>query len=320
VALGGKFLIGVRDHQGLRPLELGAIEQDGEIIAYVLVSETCGLDIMGARYIREVQPGEILLIDENLNIHSTFLSNINPKLCLFELIYFARPDSIMKGIQVNEYREELGRILALNSPVPDADVVVGVPDSGTPAAIGFSKQSGIPFVQGLIKNRYVGRTFIQPTQSIRQLGIKLKLNPLPNVIRGKSVVLVDDSIVRGNTPGQLVKLLKQAGAKEVHLRISSPPIMWGCFYGIAMKSDELIARRLEGQIDRIKNEVGADSLAYLNLANALKVTNRNQKEFCTACFNGDYPVFVSDQSAEKENPHVSNSHLSESESTQAVLI
>lgn len=286
IALGGEYLVGVRDLHGIRPLVLGKISG-----GLVLASETCALDIVGAEFVREIEAGEIILIDKNLQTKSLFLSEIKPKFCLFELIYFARPDSLMQNIQVNAYREELGKQLACTTPIPpNADLVIGVPDSGTPAAIGYAQASGVSFANGLIKNRYIGRTFIQPTQAIRQLGIKLKLNPLPSVIKGKIIIVIDDSIVRGNTPNKLVKLLKEAGAKEVHLRISSPPILWGCFYGIAMKDHELIARRLNGDIEAIRNEIGADSLAYLDLENALKITSQNPQNFCTACFNGDYPA------------------------------
>ena len=293
IALGGDYLIGVRDRHGIRPLVLGKL-LDGK--GYILASETCALDIVGAEFVREISEGEIILIDQKLQIRSIFLDQIEPKFCLFELIYFARPDSIIKNIEINAYREELGKQLALTKPVPaNADIVIGVPDSGTPAAIGFAQAAGLSFANGLIKNRYIGRTFIQPTQAIRQLGIKLKLNPLPSVIKNKIVIVIDDSIVRGNTPNKLVKLLKEAGAKEVHLRISSPPILWGCFYGIAMKDHELIARRLNGQIELIKNEIGADSLAYLDLETVLKVTGQNIQNFCTACFDGHYPAGVSDE-------------------------
>jgi amidophosphoribosyltransferase len=292
---GSNILAAVRDPNGFRPLCLGALKEDGELRGYVIASESCALDVIGATFVREIEPGEILLIDKNLHMTSSKLQNINPKLCLFELVYFARPDSDINDVQVYAYREALGRRLALDAPIPaNADIVVGVPDSGTPAAIGYATQSGIPYANALVKNRYIGRTFIQPTQAIRQMGIRLKLNPLTKVIAGKSVVLIDDSIVRGNTPNQLVKLLKHAGAKEVHLRISSPPIMWGCHYGIAMKNHELIARRLDGDFDRICQQIGADSLAYLPLESLLESTKQNPNSFCTACFSGNYPVELTD--------------------------
>ncbi|MDJ0625786.1 MAG: amidophosphoribosyltransferase [Candidatus Caenarcaniphilales bacterium] len=296
ISLGGKYLIGVKDPNGLRPLCLGAIKDDDVISGYIIASESCALDIVGAEFIRELSPGEVILINEDLEIKSTFLSNREQKLCLFEMVYFMRPDSEIRDVQISSYREELGKRLAINSPPPsNADIVIGVPDSGTPAAIGFATQSGLPFTNGLVKNRYIGRTFIQPSQSTRQLGIKIKLNPLPKIIKNKSVVLIDDSVVRGNTPRQLVKLLKQAGAKEVHMRISSPPIAWGCYYGIAMKDNELIARRMKLDIEEIRKELGADSLAYLNLEDLLDITNSDPASFCTACFNGNYPAGISDE-------------------------
>ncbi len=290
IALGGNTLIGVRDPNGIRPLIIGSLGQDRGL---VIASETCGLDIIGAEAIREIEPGEIISIDQNLKTISTYFEKSSSKFCLFELIYFARPDSTIKELQVNSFRESLGKQLAkVAPPPPSAEIVIGVPDSGTPAAIGFAQASRIPFANGLIKNRYIGRTFIQPSQSMRQLGIRLKLNPLPSVIAGKSVVVIDDSIVRGNTPKQLVKLLKSAGAKEVHLRISSPPILWGCFYGIAMKDDELIARRLNAQVELIRAEIGADSLSYLELSDLLPLTGKDPNSFCTACFSGYYPAGV----------------------------
>ncbi|HEY9886323.1 MAG TPA: amidophosphoribosyltransferase, partial [Vampirovibrionales bacterium] len=280
ISLGGEYLVAARDSNGLRPLCLGALETDGEIQGYTIASESCALEVIGAKFVREIEAGEILLINKKLETKSIYLAKRDPKFCLFELIYFARPDSDIHDVQVYSFREQLGRELALAAPPPpQANVVIGVPDSGTPAAIGYAQQAGIPFSNGLVKNRYVGRTFIQPTQAIRQLGIKMKLNPLPKLIAGKSVVIIDDSIVRGNTPRQLVKLVKQAGASEVHLRISSPPIMWGCFYGIAMKDHELIARRLEGDVERIRQEVGADSLAYISLDRVLAATRKDANSF-----------------------------------------
>ncbi len=292
ICLGGQYLIGVKDPQAFRPLCLGALENEkGELLGLVLASETCGLDIMNARFIRELEPGEIILIDQDLNMESTFLPNIKQKSCLFELIYFARPDSKINDVQIHSFRESLGKALAKTKNIPArADIVIGVPDSGIPAAIGYAAESGILYANGLIKNRYIGRTFIQPTQSIRQLGIKLKLNALPSVVADKSIILVDDSIVRGNTPKQLIKLLKQAGAKEVHMRISSPPILWGCHYGIAMKDHELLARRLNSDIELIRQDLEADSLEYLDLDIILQLTKQDTEKFCTACFNGNYPI------------------------------
>jgi amidophosphoribosyltransferase len=295
ISLGGKYLIAVRDPKGIRPLCLGALGTDELRTGILAVSESCALDIVDAKFIKELAPGEIVLIDEDLNIYSDSLEFSDSKLCLFELIYFARPDSRIKEVQVHSFREALGRSLArLSPPPPQADIVIGVPDSGVPAAIGFAAESGIPYANGLIKNRYIGRTFIQPTQSMRQLGIKLKLNALPGVVKGKSIILVDDSIVRGNTPRQLIKLLKLAGAKEVHMRISSPPIMWGCHYGIAMKNHELLARKMQADINAIAKEIGADSLSYLDLDEILSLTGQPTQSFCTACFNGNYPAGVAD--------------------------
>jgi amidophosphoribosyltransferase len=211
------------------------------------------------------------------------------------MIYFARPDSVINGIEVNAYREELGRRLAETAPPPpSADIVVGVPDSGTPAALGYARTSSIPYTNALIKNRYVGRTFIQPSQALRELGIRMKLNFLPSAIQGKSVVLIDDSIVRGNTPRALVALLREGGAREVHMRISSPPILWGCHYGIAMRDEELIARHLGGDPEAIRRQVGADSLSYLDLGEALAATSKPQDSFCTACFSGLFPAGLSE--------------------------
>ncbi len=292
ICLGGQYLIGVKDPQAFRPLCLGALEDEkGNLTGLVLASETCALDIMNARFIRELEPGEIILIDQDLNIESTFLPKVKQKSCLFEIIYFARPDSQINNVQIHSFRESLGQALAKTKNIPKgADIVIGVPDSGIPAAIGYAAESGILYANGLIKNRYIGRTFIQPTQSMRQLGIKLKLNALSSVVAGKSVILVDDSIVRGNTPRQLIKLLKLAGAKEVHMRISSPPIVWGCYYGIAMKDHELLARRLSSDIELIRKDLEADSLEYLDLDIILELTKQDKQKFCTACFNGDYPI------------------------------
>jgi amidophosphoribosyltransferase len=228
---------------------------------YVLASETCALNIIGATYLRDIEPGELVSITaEGLTSHRW--AEPEPKLCIFEMIYFARPDSRMNGESLYMYRERLGEMLAVEAPV-EADVVIAVPDSGTPAAIGFARQSGIPFQQGLIKNHYVGRTFIQPTQAMREAGIKMKLNPLPDVLAGKRVVIVDDSIVRGTTSRKIVKALLDSGAKEVHMRISSPPVTHPCFYGIDTDSqDQLIAATKS--VQEIARHIGVDSLAYLS--------------------------------------------------------
>ncbi|MBC7882287.1 MAG: amidophosphoribosyltransferase [Anaerolineae bacterium] len=279
-------LMGTRDPNGVRPLVLGQL---GE--RYVLASETCALNIIGATYLRDIEPGELVSITaEGLTSHRWAVAE--PKLCIFEMIYFARPDSRMNGESLYMYRERLGEMLALQSPV-EADVVIAVPDSGTPAAIGYARQAGIPFQQGLIKNHYVGRTFIQPTQSMREAGIKMKLNPLPDVLAGKRVVIVDDSIVRGTTSRKIVKALKDAGAKEVHMRISSPPVTHPCFYGIDTDSqDQLIAATKS--VQEIAHHIGVDSLAYLSKAGMFEAASSTGTNFCAACFTGNYPIEVPD--------------------------
>jgi amidophosphoribosyltransferase len=282
-------IAGARDGYGVRPLVIGQIPDGG----YVLSSETCGLDIIGADYIREVAPGELVWIDHT-GLHSyQWLTETQPKLCVFEMIYFARPDSVMHGDSLYTYRMQLGRILAKEAYV-DADLVIGVPDSGIPAAIGYSEASGIPYGEGLIKNRYVGRTFIQPTQLMRESGIKMKLNPLKDVLKGKRVVVIDDSIVRGTTSRKIVRALKEAGAIEVHMRISSPPVTHPCFYGIDTDSqDHLIAATKS--VDEIGKIIEVDSLAYLSRTAMLQATETDTNHFCTACFTGDYPIAVPDK-------------------------
>jgi amidophosphoribosyltransferase len=279
-------LMGVRDPNGVRPLVIGTLS--GNPQRYVLSSETCGLDIIGAEYLRDVEPGELVWITED-GLASFHWSQLpQRKLCIFEMIYFARPDSIMQDESLYSYRLRLGRQLAKESLV-DADIVIGVPDSGIPAAIGFSQASGIPYAEGLIKNRYVGRTFIQPTQSMREAGIRMKLNPLKDVLSGKRVVIVDDSIVRGTTSRKIVKALRDGGATEVHMRVSSPPVTHPCFYGIDTDTqDQLIAATKS--VQEISNQIGVDSLAYLSWAGMLECTGEDPNSFCSACFTGDYPV------------------------------
>lgn len=275
-------LYAARDPQGIRPLVLGRLER-----GWVVASETAALDIVGASYVREIEPGEFLAIDEN-GLRSERFAQADPKGCLFEYVYLARPDTTIASQKVFTVREEIGRRLARSAPV-EADLVIPVPESGTPAAIGYAKESGIPFGQGLVKNSYVGRTFIQPSQTIRQLGIRLKLNPLRDVISGKRLVVVDDSIVRGNTQRALIAMLRQFGAAEVHVRISSPPVKWPCFYGIDFASRaELIANG--ASIDEICRAVGADSLAYVELDELIDATNIAKDNLCRACFDGIYPV------------------------------
>ncbi len=286
-------LMGIRDPHGVRPLVIGRlVEEDTGKMRYVLASETCGLDIIGADFIRSVKAGELVWIDDN-GLSSHQLSEpAEPKLCVFEMIYFSRPDSLVNEESLYTYRLRIGNQLAKESAVP-ADIVVGVPDSGIPAAIGFSQGSGIPYAEGLIKNRYVGRTFIQPTQHMREQGIRMKLNPLRDVLVGKRVIMVDDSIVRGTTSRKIVRALREAGATEVHMRISSPPVTHPCFYGIDTDNQsQLIAARLT--VQEIAKQIEVDSLAYLSEAGMLECTRENVKHFCSACFNGNYPITVPD--------------------------
>ena len=252
-----------------------------------MASETAALDIVGASYVREVEPGELVVIDED-GLRSRRFAEPTPKGCVFEYVYLARPDTTISGRVVHEARVEMGRALAREHPV-DADLVMPTPESGTPAAIGYAQESGIPYGQGLVKNSYVGRTFIAPSQTIRQLGIRLKLNPLRDVIRGKRLIVVDDSIVRGNTQRALVRMLREAGAAEVHVRISSPPVRWPCFYGIDFATRaELIATGLG--VEEVRNSIGADSLGYISEAGMIEATNQPRDRLCTACFTGSYPM------------------------------
>jgi amidophosphoribosyltransferase len=286
-------LIGARDPNGIRPLVIGTLKVAGDRIRYVLASETCGLDIIGADYWRDVEPGEIVWITETGLISEYWAPEPARKLCIFEMIYFARPDSLMHEETLYSYRIRLGEQLAKESFVA-ADLVMGVPDSGVPAAIGFSRASNIPYGEGLIKNRYVGRTFIQPTQSMRESGIRMKLNTLKDVLRGKRIIIVDDSIVRGTTSKKIVKALRDAGALEVHMRISSPPVTHPCFYGIDTDTqDQLIAATKS--IEEIVAQIGVDSLAYLSWRGMLEVTGVDPNSFCSACFTGDYPIPIPDR-------------------------
>ncbi|WP_104178798.1 amidophosphoribosyltransferase [Cryobacterium sp. Y50] len=275
-------LYAARDPQGVRPLVLGRLER-----GWVVASETAALDIVGASFVREVEPGELITIDEN-GLRTQRFAKADPKGCVFEYVYLARPDTTIAGRGVHEARVEMGRRLAAEHSV-EADLVIPTPESGTPAAIGYAQASGIPFGQGLVKNSYVGRTFIAPSQTIRQRGIRLKLNPLKNVIKGKRLIVVDDSIVRGNTQRALVSMLREAGAAEVHVRISSPPITWPCFYGIDFASRaELVATGLE--IDEVRQSIGADSLGYLSEDGMIEATEQPRERLCTACFTGVYPI------------------------------
>jgi len=286
-------LIGARDINGIRPLVLGRLKEtsgDGSI-QYILASETCGLDIIGASYLRDVEPGEMVWITEKgIESQCWCLTPPQPKLCIFEMIYFARPDSVFYGESLYSYRFRLGKQLALEHPI-DADLVMGVPDSGIPAAIGFAETSELPYMEGLIKNRYVGRTFIQPTQSMREDGIRMKLNPLRDVLEGKRVVVVDDSIVRGTTSRKLVRSLRNAGAKEIHMRISSPPVTHPCFYGIDTDTqDQLVAAQYS--VAEIAEQIGVDSLGYLSTTGMLKAAQDDPQNFCKACFTGNYPIEI----------------------------
>jgi amidophosphoribosyltransferase len=275
-------LYAARDPQGVRPLVLGRLER-----GWVVTSESAALDITGASFVREIEPGELIAIDAD-GLRSQHFAVAEPKGCLFEYVYLARPDTTIVGRSVHSTRVEVGRRLAKEHPV-EADLVIPVPESGTPAAIGFAEASGIPYGLGLVKNAYVGRTFIQPSQTIRQLGIRLKLNPLRDVIRGKRLVVVDDSIVRGNTQRALVRMLREAGAVEVHVRISSPPVKWPCFYGIDFASKaELIASGLD--VDGIRHSIGADSLGYVSLEGLIAASEQPKNRLCRACFDGVYPI------------------------------
>jgi amidophosphoribosyltransferase len=286
-------LMGVRDPHGIRPLVIGQMEnEETQQVRYVLASETCGLDIIGADYVRDVAPGEVVWIDEAGLKSYQWAAEPARKLCIFEMIYFARPDSVMHEESLYSYRMRLGKQLATESPA-DVDLVMGVPDSGIPAAIGFSQASGIPFAEGLIKNRYVGRTFIQPTQSMRESGIRMKLNPLRDVLKDKRILIVDDSIVRGTTSRKLVKALREAGALEVHMRISSPPVTHPCFYGIDTDNQEQLIAATHS-VEEIEQQLGVDSLAYLSWDGMLKATQVDTNSFCSACFTGNYPIPLSE--------------------------
>ncbi|AHY46195.1 purF: amidophosphoribosyltransferase [Rubrobacter radiotolerans] len=275
-------LVAFRDPYGFRPLVIGRVEG-----GYAVSSETCGLDIIGAEFVRVVRPGEVVVIDDS-GLTSFQAESPRSALCVFEYVYFARPDSRFDGREIAGSRQRMGELLAEESPV-EADVVIPVPDSGIMAAVGYSQGSGIPYAEGLIKNRYVGRTFIQPTDGMRQLGIRLKLNPLPSVIRGKRVVVVDDSIVRGNTSKKLVELLFEAGAREVHLRVSSPPVTGPCYYGIDMDSpDQLIGAK--HSVEEIREQIGATSLAYISTDAMVAATGQPKGNLCRACFDGEYPT------------------------------
>ncbi len=275
-------LYAARDPWGIRPLSLGKLDR-----GWVVASESSALQTVGAAVVREIEPGELIAIDGNgLRVHR--FAPAQPRGCIFEFVYLARPDAVISGRVVHEARVDMGRRLAVEHPV-EADLVIGVPDSGVPAAVGYAQESGIPYGQGFVKNAYVGRTFIQPSHTLRQLGIRLKLNPLSHSIKGKRLVVVDDSIVRGNTQRAQVRMLREAGAAEVHVRISSPPVLWPCFYGIDFATRaELIATGLG--VEEIRASIGADSLGYISEGGMVAATEQPPQQLCRACFTGEYPV------------------------------
>jgi amidophosphoribosyltransferase len=292
-------LYAVRDPRGFRPLALGKIATLDGSEAWAVASETCAFDLMNAEYVRDIEPGEMLRISRS-GIESIRFSPEKPhQFCIFEHVYFSRPDSTVFGRSVNESREMLGRLLAKEHPV-EADMIVPIPDSGVPAAVGFSLESGIPFRMGLIRNHYIGRTFIEPSQAIRNFGVKLKLNPVRNLVAGKRVVLVDDSIVRGTTSRKLVRLMREAGAKEVHMRISCPPTISPCYYGVDTPTkEELIAS--SNTPEQICKYLGADSLGYLSMSGLREAVNDRSGEFCTSCYTGSYPTDLVQLEVKEEN-------------------
>jgi amidophosphoribosyltransferase len=285
VMMDERSVYAARDPNGVRPLSLGRLPN-----GFCIASETCALDIVGATFVRDVEPGELLRIDERGVNSRRFAPPRRRALCVFEFVYLARADSRLNDRTVHESRREMGRRLAAEAPA-DADMVIPVPDTGHSAAQGYAEVSGIPYGEGLMKNRYVGRTFIQPSQSLRDRGVKLKLNPIPDAVRGMRLVVVDDSIVRGTTTRQIVQALREAGATEVHTRITCPPIKWPCFYGIDMSTrQELVASDLG--VEEVRAFVGADSLGYLSLGGMVTSTGTSEDALCRACFDGDYPIAV----------------------------
>jgi amidophosphoribosyltransferase len=285
VVMDERTIFAARDPHGLRPLSIGRLPN-----GFVVASESCALDIVGATFVRDIEPGELVRIDDRGMTSIRYGPLGRAALCIFEYVYLARPDSRIRGVTVHEVRRALGRRLALEAPA-DADLVIPVPDTGHSAASGYAEVAQIPYGEGLMKNRYVGRTFIQPSQSLRERGVKLKLNPMPDAVRGKRLVVIDDSIVRGTTTRQIVQALREAGATEVHTRITCPPIRWPCFYGIDMSTRaELIAADLA--VEQIREYVGADSLGYLSLDGMVAATGQRTDEFCRACFDGEYPIAI----------------------------
>jgi len=290
VFLANDSMIIARDPHGFRPLAMGQLELSGGKVCYVFASETCAFDLIGAVYLNDVEPGEMVIVGPEGMRRERFTPARNTAHCVFEHVYFSRPDSIVFGRSVQQSREQLGRLLAQECPAPTADVVVPVPDSGVSAALGYSDYAGIPFRQALIRNHYVGRTFIEPSQAIRDFGVKLKLNPVRHLLEGKSVVLVDDSIVRGTTSRKIVRMVRSAGAREVHLRVSCPPTLSPCFYGVDTPTKgELIASN--NTVDEIRKFVEADSLGYLPIARLREAVGDAEKlDYCYACYTGDYPT------------------------------
>lgn len=303
VALHNDTLIGVRDPHGVRPLVLGRFEE-----AYILASETCALDIIGAEYVRDIEPGEMVLIDED-GLQSMHPFQKKPhRFCIFEYIYFARPDSTIEGKNVYDARKKIGRELAIETGVP-ADVVIPVPDSGVPAALGYAEQAGIPYELGIIRNHYVGRTFIEPTDRIRHLGVKLKHNANRQVIEGRRVILVDDSIVRGTTSVKIVEMVRAVGATEVHMRIASPPTTHSCFYGVDTPDrDQLLAA--QNNLEEMAKIIGVDSLAFLSMDGLYRAMGEDGRDtdkpqYCDACFSGEYPIQLTDESNDQPSPQLS---------------
>jgi amidophosphoribosyltransferase len=290
VILSEDVLIGARCPHGVRPLAIGQLDGGH----YMLASETCAIQTVGAKFVREVAPGEVVVIDKH-GMHSRQALPISKNAtCMFEFIYFARPDSMMYGRELHQVRRAMGRELAREHPVLQADIVIPIPDTGTPAAIGFAEESGIPYGEGVIKNRYIARTFIQPDQRMRELGVRMKLMPINEALAGKRVVMVDDSIVRGTTTGQIVKMLFEAGASEVHVRITAPPFTHPCFYGVDLADrKQLVAAHLS--IPEIRDLIGATSLGYLSIDGLSRAVGLNRDQFCLACFTGDYPIPIPDK-------------------------
>lgn len=310
VCTSGDQIMGARDPYGIRPLVLGRLNNGERGDAHILASESCALDIIGAEFVRDVEPGELIVLD-NEGVHSKRpFEDVKPRFCIFEYIYFARPDSVLEDKSVYEMRKNIGAELFKESPCEGADIVIPVPDSGVPAAIGYAEASGLPFDLGIIRSHYIGRTFIQPTDAVRHLGVKMKHNANRALIDGKKVVLVDDSIVRGTTSKKIVAMVRVAGAAEVHMRISSPPSKYSCFYGIDTPStEELLAH--QKSVDEICDFIGADSLAYLSidgLYRAVGETKRNNDlpQYCDACFTGDYMIELTDHENDKIGAKVTN--------------